>query len=294
MLFTIDTPSATLPPSHNKAALVTIVIGNDYIATWNRLCRKGWEFYANVRGYDIILITQPLDTSERAASRSPAWQKLLILSQSWSKHYERIVWLDADIIINPVAENILEYAADVEKIGISTSGARLSHVEKHLYYERIYGFGIRPDKVDEFLDIENRSIFSQYDITSGSVMYNTGVLVLSPEHHEALFQEIYALEDKGRLYEQPYLSDAIWQRGLAHEISARFNWGIFEAIVLYVPDKLTRSLLQITKEDFHLLQALILKEFKNSYFMHFYGCMGLMQVLDNGESLRMPSVQHPE
>ncbi len=79
MLFTIDTPSATLPPSHNKAALVTIVIGNDYIATWNRLCRKGWEFYANVRGYDIILITQPLDTSERAASRSPAWQEIFLV-----------------------------------------------------------------------------------------------------------------------------------------------------------------------------------------------------------------------
>jgi hypothetical protein len=81
-------------------AIVTLAIGERYLKMFERYCWKNWQVYADKYNYDLIVITDPLDNSERAKLRSPAWQKLLILSQDWSDKYEQIVWIDTDIIIN--------------------------------------------------------------------------------------------------------------------------------------------------------------------------------------------------
>lgn len=64
-----------------RSALVTIAIGGKYEGIFRRLCHGGWKAYAEAIGSDLIVITEPLDHSERARSRSPAWQKLLVFSQ---------------------------------------------------------------------------------------------------------------------------------------------------------------------------------------------------------------------
>ena len=67
---------------------------------FDQLCKHEWTIYAEKYNFDLIVLKQSLDDSDRARLRSPAWQKLLILSQSWSNQYDQIVWLDSDIIIN--------------------------------------------------------------------------------------------------------------------------------------------------------------------------------------------------
>jgi len=277
VLFTVNQSTKKAPTPEHKFAIVSIVIGELFETTWERLCRKGWERHANAYGYDIILINGPLDTTDRAKSRSPAWQKLLILSQPWSKKYERIIWVDADIMITPFALNLLDYCPDITKVGISESNDRLSVSEKHLYLERIQKVSIRPDFDVQFWLWHNQNQFQLYDITAeNAVMYNTGVLVLSPKHHEKLFLEVYEQEEKGRLYEQPYLSYVLDERGLTHKISPRFNWGILETLALYMPDKLFKPASDFTDTDKWVLEYLIRREYNNAYFLHFYGSMGIM------------------
>ena len=280
MLYLVDNVDAPLPPSQNKNAIVSIAIGKKYSELWDRIARHSWERYAHALNMDIIMIRAPLDTSERAQGRSPAWQKLLILSQPWSQRYERILWLDSDVVITPWAQSILDYAPPIEKVGVSISQARLSPAERHIFYERFYNVCIRPDFIEEFTAAELQKNFGLYNISSYGNMYNTGVLMLSPHHHASLFLDVYECPDNGeRLYEQPHLSKEIDARGLAHELSARFNWGMLEPIALYVPKFINAQLASLSADDLAFIETLLYKEFKNAYFLHFYGTLGLMQCL---------------
>src|SRR6266496_4153810 len=84
-----------------KTAIVTLLLGRPYWLAWHEVCAPSWRAYAERHGYDIIAIDRPLDVSPRAMARSPAWQKCLVLQPSIAGEYDRIVWLDADIVIKP-------------------------------------------------------------------------------------------------------------------------------------------------------------------------------------------------
>ena len=102
--------------SHSKA-IVTLAIGKRYKKNWERLCRSNWQQYVEKHGYDLICIDQPLDQSERAQKRSPAWQKCLVLSQEFSGQYEQIAWVDSDILINYNIAPCIFKEIPVDKVG---------------------------------------------------------------------------------------------------------------------------------------------------------------------------------
>src|SRR5436305_7949452 len=100
---------------HNAKALVSLAIGSRQ-QSWKRYCEPNWQAYGRKYRFDVLCLDRPLDNSERASKRSPAWQKCLILSQPFAQKYQRIVWLDSDILINNrIAADITE-AVPVEKI----------------------------------------------------------------------------------------------------------------------------------------------------------------------------------
>src|SRR5512144_2432423 len=99
-----------------RKALVTMAIGASFRRRWLGICRDNWRTYADRHGYDLICLDEPLDDSDRARRRSPAWQKCLILSQPFSRDYDRLVWVDLDILINPLAPDICQ-GVPIEKVG---------------------------------------------------------------------------------------------------------------------------------------------------------------------------------
>jgi hypothetical protein len=98
-------------------AIVTIALGEKYLTTWRRVCEANWYAYAQKHGYDIVCIDAPLDPSARARQRSPSWQKCLILGQDAIRKYERVVWVDADILINVGAAPSIVEGVPVDKVG---------------------------------------------------------------------------------------------------------------------------------------------------------------------------------
>ena len=80
MFTALNNPYQEITPQSDKC-LVTIAIGDGYFDKWTRVSRGSLEQYAAKHGYDVIAIAAPLDGSALAQSRSPAWQKCLILSQ---------------------------------------------------------------------------------------------------------------------------------------------------------------------------------------------------------------------
>src|SRR3977135_1510492 len=91
-----------------KNAIVTLAIGTAYSDRFEQLCRKNWTGYAERHGFDLFVIEEPLDSSERGTKRSPAWQKCLVLGVPGLAGYERVVWVDSDIVLNPAAPSILD------------------------------------------------------------------------------------------------------------------------------------------------------------------------------------------
>jgi hypothetical protein len=72
----------------SEAAIVTLAIGDEHLSQWRKYCEPTWRAYATKHRHDLIVIDQPLDSSARAAERSMAWQKCLVLSQDFAAKYD--------------------------------------------------------------------------------------------------------------------------------------------------------------------------------------------------------------
>jgi hypothetical protein len=152
------------------------------------------------RGPNVIAIDQPLDRSTRAQMRSPAWQKCLVLRPEITGTYDRVVWLDADILINPDAPAITN-GVPIEKIGAVDESVFPTVEENRAYWN--------------WTASENRDSASTLELCRaamdardwhafwglprrGDHIVQTGVLVLSPSHHRDLLEYVYdRYEDKG-------------------------------------------------------------------------------------------------
>ena len=164
---------------HSKA-MVTIALGEKYLATWRRVCEANWQAYAHKHGYDIICIDAPLDASARARHRSPSWQKCLILGQAAIRKYERVVWVDADILINADAAPSIVDGVPVDKVGAVEA---LSAPTKELYaqtLQRQYDFW----NSTSLINYTGRDYYANWGLRADfDEVVQCGVLVLSPQYH---------------------------------------------------------------------------------------------------------------
>lgn len=268
-----------------EVALVTLAVGERYLRGWQQVARQSWERYAERHGYDIVAIAHPLDTSPEAQARSVAWQKCLILSQPWSTAYRRIVWVDADIVINPAAPPI-DAAVPPGRVGGTLNYAQHSPAEHHIRLERTPE-GLRPpldraalaaslDAVETAWDDYHRFIYRQFEQldTPATRIVQTGVLVLEPGPHRALLERAYAHVQRTRCYEQHPLSAILLDEGWLHPISPRYNWIFYEACALYYPPLLDASG-EVPWELFQL--AFNVQFHNNAWFLHFAGMEKLFE-----------------
>lgn len=259
--------------SQYKNAVVTICIGDEYLHIWKTMCRPNWLTYCERFGFDLIVVIDHLDNSELSRSRSPSWQKLLVLEQTWARQYERILWMDADIIISRDAPNILDSVPDPGAVGICLSGGQMSEAEQHIYVERLYGLRIPPEIAQRNWLQHHQSCFEEVGIMQTRIpMYNGGLLVVSPFHHAFFLREIYCRNGDSRLYEQPFLSAALAAGKAVKVVSPRFNWSVHEAFLLHFLDR-NRA---ITLDE---ILVFVRNEMNKAYFLHFAGSMPIMKWL---------------
>lgn len=218
-------------------AIVTLVIGKHYRDRWHKLCAANWRKYAESHGYDLICIDTPLDNSPRAQSRSAAWQKCLILSDERVKKYDRVVWIDSDILINPNSPCIFSQVPE-DKIGATDTFAGLlseplprENGKQQLVVDRVVQFwnwSFRTGK-------EFYARVGLPDSFDGVVQ--TGVMVLSPRYHrEILEHTYYNYEGKpGEHFEMESLSYEIVKANCIYWIDSRFNRMWIECMVRDYP-----------------------------------------------------------
>lgn len=161
-----------------KIAFVTCAIGNDYIDKYYSIFRGSQEAYAKKHGYDFRIVTEWMD-SELMHWSLVSFQKALIFSQPWAADYDLILFVDADIYINPSAPAI-HLICDPEKINIVNEFAQPS---KELRYE-LQKRCEWETTATEYYKLCN------FDLDT-DVTPNTGVMVASPKLYGEYFKEIY-------------------------------------------------------------------------------------------------------
>ena len=176
----------------NHAAIVTLAIGEKHLAYWRQYCERSWRAYAERCGYDLLVLTEPLDSSPRAAARSPAWQKCLVLSQEFSARYQQIIALDCDIVINDAAPPITEQSPE-QRVGGVISGSHIHEDLRAVLLSRLRG---QPLAYEPGLRLWQDDQARHYALQGFETMFagivQTGVLVVSPRHHREIFEDVYA------------------------------------------------------------------------------------------------------
>lgn len=276
-----------------KRAIVTLAVGAKHLNNFNSYCRRSWTRYAERHNLDLVVLTDALDNSERALSRSPAWQKCLILSLEPINRYDRVAWLDSDIIINPESPDIF-LGVPMDKIGAIDCYANPNPGDYAKWLERLYDHWTK--RGSSFVrNATPTEYHSRFGLTGNfTSVVQTGVLVLSPTYHRDLLQRVYyGYEDKEATewnYEMRPLSYEILKADLAFWIDGKFNaeWALIRqnlypfAYDLNFYEKLTNRVLRSL--GFNVSMGLMGKcattAFLNNYFLHFSGCSSEMRFVN--------------
>ena len=251
----------------NSKAIVTLAIGKSFRNRWDRVCRDNWQLYADRHDYDIICIDESLDKSERARSRSPAWQKCLILSQEFSKLYDRIVWVDSDVLLNPGAPDIAagvppDKVGAVDEYASPTAELYQQILRKLTRYWDAHGipFVRNETAADYYRAYGFSSAFDQ--------VVQTGVMALSPDHHRQILESVYYSYEETKTaewnYEMRPVSYELLKEDCVHWIDPRFNaiWGNYKA--LQFPFLLNHP-------DHPRARECVEDAFRRVFFLHFAG-----------------------
>jgi hypothetical protein len=252
-----------------KSAIVTMVVGDRYRDLWRRLCAPNWRAYADRHGLDLCVIDDPLDASELAQRRGFSWQKLLIGTLDGFRHYDHLIWIDADIVVNAEeAPSILE-GMPPDRIGAVRYHPLLSQPLLAAAHRRICN-GLLPDAFCA-------SSFRRCGLVGGSSQMIQGGVLVVPRDLVPVLERIYhKYPEPGsrQLQEQPYLSYELSAAGLTHFLDDKFNAVWYEyKHGLYLGDQ---------RPD--LNRWLVRKVLSDVYFLHFAGNQQDMPLLDNEDS----------
>jgi hypothetical protein len=288
----------------NSSAIVTLAIGQEFIREWKQHCESNWQSYASRHGYDLICIDRPLDISQRASERSPTWQKCLVLSQDFSRRYERIVWVDADILINSHLAPDIVQGIPPDKVGAVPA---YSTPTRDLFLQalmRIYEYS-ESRGISIVREPTPHEYYERYGdpITIHDEVVQAGVLVLSPHHHRELLEEVYHAYEPKTEPEWTYsdawgemrpLSHELLKAQLIHWVDHRFNQGWIPYKITHYPfllpleEQRSRArklwervaMLLGMPTEIGLRRACATAAFLNSFFLHFAGGRSEMNLVD--------------
>ena len=93
-------------------AIVTLAIGKKFLNSWEKFSKPSWEIYCKKYKINLFVITKQLISKSEQKWKKPTWQKLLIgdFLRKLNLSIENICYLDTDILISPLAENIFAFS----------------------------------------------------------------------------------------------------------------------------------------------------------------------------------------
>lgn len=261
---------------HGKA-LVTLAIGDFYLDTLERYCLPTWRPYAEKHGYDLIVLTEPIDPPKEGSRKSLHWQKLLITLLPDIKVYDRVVWLDSDILINAAAAPCIVSQTEEGRIGAVevtrphlvpdhpfTLHGRFQALNYHLIRQ------LAPSAPPAVIgDGDIGTYYRMAGLDPVARLINTGVLVFSPaDHGDFLAQTYLKYQGDAADYEQTFLSHALQAEDRVAYLDPRFNANWASIAAEHYPFLFDVPTLESSPA---LLKSCVNTAFRNNWFLHFAG-----------------------
>lgn len=247
-------------------------------------------------GYDLIVITEPIDTSDLARSRSANWQKLLILERPDISNYERVIWLDSDILINSEAPCITSMCSE-SSIGVVLYRDIQDASETALHHERWAAAAsesaqhIPRNILRKFFD----NYYAAYGLNASThLRFNTGVLVLTPRRHASFLKHVYFSHQRDAFdKEQTALNFELVQANCYQVLDRRFNIQVADELLIHYPFIYFRAgdIGEFCNNaNFGVVAGMCLANiFEKSFFYHSCGsswCIGLLHEFLRGTEWR--------
>lgn len=234
--------------------VVTVAVGFPYKQAYLSLFHRSVLAYCDKHGYDFLLVDDFIDRSEADPSLI-SLQKALVCSVDVAADYERVVFIDADILVNVedapsiVAETTPDLAGFVDEFSQPDPVTRIS-IQRAMGWET---------SAAEYYALCGFHLDTPHVV-------NSGVMVLSPRHHRNILEEIYlAGKRDGRNH----------PRGFHYEqslIGYRFQ---AESRCRFVDNKWnTLASIALTANNIRHIdaaRAFFPRMFRNCYFLHFAG-----------------------
>jgi hypothetical protein len=230
-----------------KKLLITLAVGDKYVKEYSNLFKKSQQHYSKKHGYEFRLLDYRLNNI-LSHPDSLSFDKALVFNQEWVKSYDFVVFVDADIFINPNSPDIIEQFKDKDKILVADEYSQPDpdsriEVQKKMGWEtsakdyyKLAGFNIETDR-----------------------MINTGVIGMDPRVNGKWMKSVHfkhSMRSVGHYrhfhFEQSAIGYEIQKQKKAQYLNNKFNavWNIY---------KLHNS--EIEFEDF----------VDNNYFIHLAG-----------------------
>jgi hypothetical protein len=202
------------------------------------------------------------------------------LNEHEIQKYDQVAWVDSDIVINVDNSPNICSGVPIDAIGGVDVYSAFSSEAYAAYLARIYNHWEK--RHIKFIDNSTpEKYYTNYGFSSGfDKVVQTGVMVVSPRHHNDLFLRVYnEYEDKGGKewnYEMRPLSYEILLNGKVFWLDYRYNvsWLFYKTYFYpflmcdskYKYFNIIKTLLRTS-----LASKCINVAFDNSYFLHFGG-----------------------
>jgi hypothetical protein len=265
-------------PRRNDKAIVTIAIGDAYLRAFQESALPGWRVYAEKYGYDIVVLTEPLDANCDFSRKSIHWQKLLLGLHPQIREYRHAVWLDGDILINTALAPCIVSAMKSDRIGVvDITGPNRVPDEifnlnaRYLILALLLAKRLIPGMGKSLVTDTDMAVHYRDSGLTGDVdkMINTGVIVFRPEAHAKFLAGIYMKYDKDfEDFEQTPVSYELQKRSMVEFIDTRFNRIWAQVAAEHYPFLFDPSYLFGERE---MLRLCVNVAFRNAWFLHFAG-----------------------
>jgi lipopolysaccharide biosynthesis glycosyltransferase len=234
--------------------LVTITIGEKYQKEYEKVFEDNHKAYADRHGYDFKRINNFIESEISGGHQDTiSFQKLIVCDYPFEKQYDKIIFIDSDILIHHFAGPIHEVDTQ-EKIGIVDEFQQPSF-EERIRIQRRYGWN--PSATHYY-----QSAAQDYIITTNSLL-NSGVMILIPEIHREIMRNIY-LEN---------VKKAIGHPMHFHFEQATLGYFLQKDHLYTLIDNRWNAIWIINAYSWESRQGW-LRFYRNNYFIHFAGTIG--------------------
>ncbi|TMP37821.1 glycosyltransferase family 8 protein [Pseudoalteromonas rubra] len=191
-----------------KKAIFTLAIGDNPMY---RAAIKSFEIYAKKVGADLIVsdsLHYPIKIENPLYNASPAWTEKLRIG-ALLEEYDRVLYVDADVLITPTARDVFELYPDTSKAYWFNEGVKQERAPDIAMIQGVLGEVNWPER------------------DSRPVYYNAGIILTSkqcPLFKKTDLDDLQEICNRITHYDQSYFNYTLHKHNISHEsLDKSFN-----------------------------------------------------------------------